>query len=112
MSLLSMCNDTITLQRQTRNKDAAGGWVSTWADVSGMTDIPADIQPAESRTVVAYSQQQMMVSHTIFLSQDITAKATDRITSGGRYFKVHGYTPPGSRDEWPAKADCQEELTL
>lgn len=105
-----MLKTTITLERMTSVKDTSGGaGRSAWATVSGMADVPADIQPASAGMQLNYSQRQLEVSHTIFLSQDIGAVGTDRITSGSRIFKIQGYrkAAPG-RNQWPAVADVIE----
>jgi hypothetical protein len=112
MSQLTMCRSTVTLERQTVAKNAAGGAPKTFASVSGATSIPADIQPASARTMLAWMQQQLRVSHTIYLSQDVQAKKTDRFTSDGRIFLIHGYrrSAPGY-GQWPAVADVEEVIT-
>lgn len=110
MSLLSMCRTTVTLERQEITKDAAGGEIKVWEPV--VEDIPADVQPSSAHTVLAYMQQQIHVSHTIYLTQDVGARKTDRFTSSGRVFLIRGYRPgaPGY-NQWPAIADVQEVLT-
>jgi head-tail adaptor len=111
MSQLSMCRSYVTLERQTVTKDAAGGMPRSWATVTA--DTPADIQPASARVMLAWMQQQLRVSHTIYLSADVQAKKTDRFTtSDGRIFLIHGYrrSAPGYTS-WPAVADVEEVIT-
>lgn len=112
MSLLSMLRTTGTLKRATRTKDTSGGQAAgaTFATV-GTADVPCDIQPASSSTVTRYMQQNMTVSHTIYLAADVAAIAGDRFDAESRKFKVQGKRPgaPGYV-QWPCILDVVEDL--
>lgn len=112
MSQLDLCRTTCTLQRSTSAKDAAGGRSTTWTNVSGAVDVACDIQPVTSSTKYKFAQLDMDVTYTIYLpnGSDIGAKAGDRITSGGRTFKVQSYekAAPGY-EEWPHQCHVEEE---
>lgn len=109
MSQLSLCRTVATLQRETVLYDASGGQTKVWADLTA--DVPCDIQPASSQRVTVYAAKKIEVSHTIYLSQDVSAKATDRFVSGTRIFRIKGYKPsaPGY-EEWPSEADVMEQV--
>lgn len=112
MSLLSMCPSSCTLQRGTKGKDAGGGNVITWANVSGAVDVRCDVQPAGSHVAARYMQGGLFVSHSIYLSSDVQAKSTDRFIVGSRIFLLKGYRRPDpGRLSWPAVADVEEEVT-
>lgn len=106
-----MLRTTGTLQRFTYTKGTSGGQVLTPANVSGATDIACDIQPASGRIQEQYRQQHLHVTHSIWLAEDVGARATDRFISGSRVFVIQGVRPPApGYDSWPAVIDVQEEV--
>lgn len=112
MSLISMLRSTITLQRHTTTKSAAGQPIKTWTADGSYTDVACDVQPASSSVMLRYMQRQLTVTHSVFLATDIAAKPDDRLAFGSRYFLIRGYRAGGSGyNEWPGVADVEEIVT-
>lgn len=98
LSSLLLAPGALTLQRQGTAQDASGGATrSPWVTISTYDPIRADVQPASSSIRERYAQQQIFVTHTIFLDQDIGALPSMRLTLGTRTFLVHGYSDPAGR---------------
>ncbi len=109
MSLRSMCRSRVTVQRQTVTKDASGGMVQTYADL--YTDRACDIQPASGRVREQYMQQNLAVSHTIYLADAITILPGDRLVSNGHTFLFQGLRPAAfGYDVWPTIVDVEEQV--
>ena len=98
-----------TLQRSASTKDASGGAVKgTWAAVG--SSVSCDVQPAGSDTRLQYAQLQLVVTHSIYVADDVGARAGDRFSADGRYFLVQGYTPPAvGYLQWPGRIDAEEQ---
>lgn len=114
MSQESMCRSEAQLQRSTATKDTSGGITLAWAnqgDVAG-----CDIQPASATTVERYAQDQIEVSHTMYLFADCGAQNDDRFLftdpddDSQRIFKVRGVRKkaPGYA-QWPYLIDVIED---
>ncbi len=106
-----MMRTTCTLRRQTSTK-AGGGPVAAYADVSGQQNVACDVQPAGADEVLRFLQKGLVVSHTVYLAQDIGARASDVIaTADGRTFLVlgGGYEQGATGYlQWPAQVHAQE----
>lgn len=111
MSLASMLRSIGTLQRSTSTKDASGGATKgAWSEV---TTAACDIQPASSDVREQYMQQKLVVSHSVFVADDVGARAGDRWLFGTRYFLVQGYTPPApGYPSWPGRIDGLEQMGI
>lgn len=112
MSLLSMLRTTGTLRRKTpTNKDASGGMVMVYANVSGQVDVPCDIQPASGTVRMQFMEMQANVSHTVFTQADTGAKAGDVWYSNSRTFMFRGkeVMAPGY-PVWACKMHVEEQL--
>ncbi len=116
MSQESMCRSFVTLQAMTSGKDASGGIVNSYADVSGYQSIAADIQPASGNVRMQYAHMQTTVSHTIYLTADVPAVAGSRFTATyddgtDHVFLFKGRRPPApGYDQWPCIVDCEEQI--
>lgn len=109
MSLASLMTTTGNLERRTVTKGEMGGEEPTWS-VQLSTE-RCDVQPAGADTLLKYARNNIVVTHRIFFTRDISARVTDRFVVGTRYFKVVGYSPPGTgRFQWPAVIDAEEEF--
>ncbi|MGH8358112.1 MAG: phage head completion protein [Pseudomonas sp.] len=100
---------TVTLERETTTKDASGGPTQTWANVAGQVNVPCDVQPASGKVIARFLGKGLVVQYTIYLSQDIGARASDRLLFGTRNFQVvEGGYITGDMAGWPATAFVQE----
>ena len=106
-----MCRSSATLQRQAVTKDASGGMVHSYANVSGSVDLPCDIQPASGRVRDQYMQRNLAVTHTMYFPDDVTVLPGDRLTASGRTFLFQGKRPPAmGYDQWATTLDVEEQI--
>lgn len=85
MSLASLLNTTITLQRKTATKDASLGTGFEWTDVESYC---ASVQPVSANEAWKLAQRNIFVSHVIYLDQNISATVRDRISWDSRLFNI------------------------
>ncbi len=117
MSLLSLNHSLCSLYRPAVTKDSSGAQVQTFELVAAYQDMQCDVQPASSRVQFRFMQQQLVVSHSIFFTQDIGARAGDQLViddgiSPKRIFLIQpaGYEPPApGYANWPAVAHVEEQ---
>lgn len=90
MSLLSLCNTEVDVQRKSPSHDASGGQSEGYAAVAGLTGLPANIQPRGGRVVRTLGQRHVLYTHAIYLASDYDIRNGDRVyePSTGRYFLV------------------------
>lgn len=100
-----------TLQRSTSTKDGSGGAVKgTWNEITAAN---CDVQPASSTIREQYLQLKLIVTHSIFVSADVAARAGDRWKVDTRYFLVQGYKPPApGYPQWPGRIDGEEQVGI
>jgi hypothetical protein len=75
--------------------------------------VQCSIQPASSRTRIAYMQNQLQVTHTLYFKADWNPNIRDRWRfdqpNRRRYFVVHGwYESLFAGDTWTC--DCEEVI--
>lgn len=98
----------VTLQRKSVVK-VGGVAADTWANVAGQVSVPCDLQPAGSSIRKRFAELGLVVQYTVYLSRDIGARASDRLTMGSRNFMVvEGGYQTGDMAGWPALANVQE----
>lgn len=117
MSLTSVCATFCTLQRQTVAKDASGGLVTSFANVTGYVDLTCDIQPASGNVRLQYQHMQTTATHTIYFADNVSnARAGDRFQAVDDSGTTHTYlfrgvrTPSPGRIDWPTVIDVEEQL--
>lgn len=98
MSISSMLNKTITVQRPVITKDTSGGSIRTYAALSGVTNVPAAIQPLNDMERQKYAARQIYQSHIIFVDQDYDLKKQDLVVdSTGIKYVVESFQDEGGR---------------
>lgn len=98
MSLSSLLNRTITIQRRVITKDSHGGQSRTWDPISGAEGIKAAIQPASSSVKSRYAQRLINITHNIYLDRDTGVANGDRVVdSDGTIYVVRGFGDSGGR---------------
>lgn len=106
-----MLRSSCTLQRQASTK-AGGGPSASYANVQGAVNVPCNAQPAGADVVWRFLQRGLVVNHSVFLAQDIAARATDHLVmDDGRVFQLveGGYEQGGAHyPQWPAVAHTKE----
>lgn len=110
MSIQSLFNTTIVVRRKNVTKDVAGGQVTNYTPVVGLTDIPALIQPRHGTASRQLAQRQVIVTHVIYLEDGSAVRRGDVIYEAktSRYFICHGVEDmAGQGRVW--RIECIEE---
>lgn len=110
MSVTSLCNRVLQLQRPTFTDARGVQGPSVYTVVSGAEEVPCSIQPARPNTVELYRQRRMQVSHSVYFDYDWKVYLGDRFVEidSGRVFVVLGWHNSLELDDcWVA--DCDEQ---
>jgi len=104
-TMIAKAATTCTHQRRGTTQDAIGGRRNTWSTVA--SGVRCWAQPATATTMARYSQQQMIVSDSVYVQQDLACQANDRLVIGARTLIVKGQTDrAGLARVW--RVDCEE----
>lgn len=96
MSLESLLNTTVTLQRKSTSVDASLGAADSYTNVA--SNVAATIQPVSGKERWVLAQRGVYYTHKIYFAQDIGATPRDRIlTSDGRTFIISKYFDQAGR---------------
>ena len=80
---------TVTIERNTQTKDAAGGNVNAWATLSGASAVQACKWPKKHGGAEAPFGSRDEVSEWEWaLAEDYSARAGDRINESGTYYDI------------------------
>ena len=112
MSLASMCRSALYMQRQTVTQDSSGGSTRAWANTQA-TPIRGDIQPASAGVQLRFAQQELVCTHTLYLTRDPGATPDCRFQTadGSRTFLFRGRQPPAAGyKSWPCVIHVEEIL--
>lgn len=65
----SLLNTKVNVRRKpaTPGKDRSGGQQDAFADVTGLTDVPATIQPRSATAPPVQGQRQVVITHAVYL---------------------------------------------
>lgn len=94
MSLQHLCSThTVTFQQPSFTVDASSGAKrESWADVSGLTNLSATVQPATGAERHRWAQRQVMMTHNIYLAgtyaQQILRTHRIKDTGTGRFYII------------------------
>jgi len=92
MSLSSLLDQTLSLQRATITQDASGGSTRTFAQI--LANIPCLPEPAAASVIADYARRDMLVNYTIYTTSDLDTliaggvQVNDRFTDGSVYYVV------------------------
>lgn len=105
MSLESLLNTTVTLERKATSKDDSLGAVDTWTAVATYN---ATVQPISARERYLLMQRNVWMTHKVYFSVDVAATPRDRIrTATGLLFNVLAYYDQAGRGR-VFMAECKE----
>ncbi len=113
MSLASLLNRTVSLERPNNVQDEVSGVLrQSWATI--VSDAPAAIQPLSAVARHQFAQRQIYVTHRIYFAADVEPQRTDRIRvtspATDQLFIIHGFFNQAGRDFlW--SIDAQEQTT-
>jgi len=92
MSIASLLDQTLALQRATVSRDSSGATSRTFATL--LANVPASITPAHASVVTDYARRDMIVDHRIYTTADLDTQIAggvrlgDRFASGSTYYLV------------------------
>jgi hypothetical protein len=92
MSISSLLDQSLTLQRQTISRDGSGAAVRTYATL--LANVPCAISPAGASVVADYARRDVIVTYTIYTTADLDtlvsggARLGDRLTDGTKSYLV------------------------
>lgn len=110
MSLASLMNTTINIQRKNPARDSSGGQIEQFADVPTLIGIPAQIQDKRGKAMRVLGQREVYLTHFVYLSQPYDIRRGDRVLqpSTGKVFLVHGFEDmAGQGRAW--RIECSEQ---
>ena len=79
---------TISIQERTDTADGAGGFTSAWANITGMSAVPAAIWPLSARESLDSLKLELQVTHKIRIRYRSGITAKNRILFGSRTFNI------------------------
>ena len=83
MSLSSLLDQKLALQRQSITRDASGGLVRSFTQL--LANLPCTVSPASARVVTDYARRDMIVDHHIFTTTDLDAVIAGGVRLGDRF---------------------------
>lgn len=93
MSLSSLLDQTMNLERATVTPDACGGSSRAYTQI--LAGIPVLAEPASTKTITDYARRDMLVNYSVYTTTDLDAllpaggvKINDRLTDGSIYYVV------------------------
>lgn len=92
MSISSLLDRKLVLQRATISRDASGGITRTYAAL--LSNIPASVAPATAQISADYARRDMIVNHHLYTTIDLDSavpngvRLGDRLVDGSTYYMV------------------------
>jgi head-tail adaptor len=77
LQLLPDDDERLTVQTAAWTKDARGALVAAWSDA--LADVPARVQPVESRLVVEHHRRLVRVTHRVYFQQPLPMASEYRL---------------------------------
>lgn len=108
-----MMHTVCTISRpQSPTKDSSGGKADgSYTDL--IVDEPCDLQPVRSDVEMKYRQMHLDVTHSCYVTRDVSARQTDKVSCDSRTFIVVGYEPPAvGYTKWPGVMHLKEEPSI
>jgi head-tail adaptor len=85
VSLTSLCDKTVAIERMSTALDGWGGSTETYAEVA---KAKARIRPVSGRDAIIASKPDLRVSHVLYFPGTPVIQSGDRFKFGARYFYV------------------------
>lgn len=92
MSLSSLLDQSLTIERQTTTSDASGGATRSFSAI--LSKVACAVSPARASVVADYARRDMLVNYHVYTTTDLDSTVsggvglTDRLTDGTRYYLV------------------------
>jgi len=104
MSILSLFNNTFTIERRTRTSDGQGGFTIGYSSQGSVT---GRVRPASGREREVAAQEGREISHVLYTAADEDVARGDRVTCGDLILEVLGVREP-SKAGHHLEVDCVE----
>lgn len=99
----------IAIQQSTLTDDGLGNATTTWADVTGLSAVNAEITTMRATESVENMQQRMRVWYEIRIRfTETVIKASWRVKYGTRYFNILGVYNPDNFKKLSLVLSCEE----
>jgi hypothetical protein len=117
MSLTSLLDQSLALERQTVSADGSGGSVRTFAQIAGA--IPCMTEPAGARVVADYARLDMLVDYHVYTTANLDTLVSggvrlgDRLGNGSVYYLIKAVRKSGNAqitDEALYQLDCERRI--
>jgi SPP1 family predicted phage head-tail adaptor len=105
MSILSLFNNTFTIERRTRTSDGQGGFTIGY---SSQGSVSGRVRPASGREREVAAQEGREISHVLYTAADEDVARGDRVTCGDLILEVLGVREP-SKAGHHLEVDCVEQ---
>lgn len=115
MSLSTLLDQILTLQRQAITRDASGGAVRAFADL--LKTVPCAVSPASAKVVSDYARRDMIVDHHVYTTADLDTlipsgvRLGDRFTDGTIFYLVKAVKKSANKQvstEAVYEIDCEK----
>lgn len=98
----------VTIQREARTADGAGGYTLDWSDVA---TVWARIEPRKGAERLRAMQVQDTVNHRVTIRYRAGVTAAMRLVFGTRVFDIRAVINPDERDRW-LELMCEEGVAI
>ena len=89
MSLTSLLDRKLTLERQSVMPDASGGSSRTFAAIA--IGVPCAVSPAAASVVADYARRDMIVNYQLYTTADLDTLASGGVGLGDRFVDASVY---------------------
>lgn len=95
-----LLDKTVSVQRSTPTKDANGGDVPSWANISGAVNVPCSIQgfKKKNETGTEFARPDGHAEYDVFFASDLGLRDGDRIVHGSTYYHIQGNPDDASNE--------------
>lgn len=104
MSIKSLYNNTLTIERRTRTSDGQGGFT---IDYSSLGTADGRIRPASDREREIAAQEGREITHVLYIDAEEDIARGDRVTTGDLTVEVLGVREPSLAGHH-LEVDCLE----
>jgi hypothetical protein len=117
MSISTLLDQRLSIQRQQLTADASGGSVRSFTTL--LANIPCAVSPARSAVKADYARRDIVVDHHIFTTTDLDTALSggirlgDRLTDGTIYYLVKGVMKSANAQvssEILYQVDCERRI--
>jgi SPP1 family predicted phage head-tail adaptor len=104
MSLSSLCDKTVTIQRISTSTDNWGGVTESYA---GAGSAKARVRPVSGNDAIVASKPDLRISHIFYFATNPTVQSGDRFLYDSRYFYVKNIRDIDEQNRL-LTVDCEE----